>query len=101
MKDAGERLRFVTACLFRWWGNKLNKKKSASTLFGVQPMFAVLAGAGWPSAVGKGEFDVSLWDFSEQEIYLSHSRCAQWTWPPSLQSLYEQTPFTYGEVAKA
>lgn len=101
MKDAGERLRFVTACLFRWWGNKLNKEERFHIVRRAAEVRGFSSWSGLARRLGKGEYEVSLWDFSEQEIYLSHSQRAQWTWPPSLQSLYEQTPFTYGEVAKA
>jgi len=101
LRDAGERLRFLTACLFRWWGNKLNKEERYHMVRRAAEVRGFLGWGGLAQRVGKGEYEVNLWDFDEQESYLFSSQRAQSAWPPSLQGLYEQTPFTYSEVAKA
>jgi hypothetical protein len=101
LRDAGERLRFLTASLFRWWGNKLNKEERYHMVRRAADVRGFSTWSGLAQRVGKGEYEVNLWDFGEQEAYLSSSQRAQSAWPPSLQTLYEQTPFTYSEVAKA
>ena len=101
MKDAGERLRFLTACLFRWWGNKLNKEERYHIVRRAAEVRGFSSWGGLARRVGTGEYEVDLWDFREHETYLSVSTRAQWEWSPVLQSTYEQTPFAYAEIAKA
>ncbi len=101
MKDAGERLRFLTACLFRWWGNKLSKEERYHMVRRAAEVRGFSSWAGLARRVGTGEYEVDLWDFREHEAYLSPSQRTKWEWPPSLQNVYEQTPFTYTEIAKA
>jgi hypothetical protein len=101
MKDAGERLRFLTACLFRWWGNKLNKEERYHIVRRAAEVRGFSSWGGLARRVGTGEYEVDLWNFREHETYLSPSTRAQWEWSPVLQTTYEQTPFAYTEVAKA
>jgi hypothetical protein len=101
MRDAGERLRFLTACLFRWWGNKLNKEQRYHMVRRAAEVRGFSTWGGLSQRVGKGEYEVNLWNFDEQESYLSSSAREQSGWPPESKNLYEQTPFTYAEVAKA
>lgn len=101
LRDAGERLRFLTACLFRWWGNKLNKEERYHIVRRAAEVRGFSNWGGLAQRVGKGEYEVDLWDFREHETYLSPSARVQREWSPFLQSAYEQTPFAYSEVAKA
>ncbi len=101
LRDAGERLRFLTACLFRWWGNKLNKEERYHMVRRAAEIRGFSTWGGLAQRVGKGEYELNLWRFSEQEAYLSSSQRAQSARPLSLQSLYEQTPFIYSDVATA
>ncbi len=101
LRDVGERMRFLTACLFRWWGNKLNKEDRFHIVRRGGEVRGFTNWSGLAKRVGKGDYEVNLWDFLEQEQYLSHSERDQGTWPPALQSLYEQTPFSFSEMAKA
>ena len=101
MKDAGNRLRFLTACLFRWWANKLNKEERYHIVRRAAEVRGFSSWAGLARRVGMGVYEVDLWDFREHETYLSPSKRGKWEWPPILQSTYEQTPFAYSEVAKA
>ncbi len=101
LRDAGERLRFLTACLFRWWGNRLNREERYQMVRRAAEIRGFSSWAGLAQRVGKGEYEVNLWDFNEQETYLSSSPRERTTWAPLLQGRYEQTPFTYSAVAKA
>jgi hypothetical protein len=101
LRDAGERLRFLTACLFRWWGNKLNKEERYHVVRRAAEVRGFSAWGPLARRVGKGEYEVDLWDFREHETYLSLGQRARGGWPPPLQSVYEQTPFAYAEVARA
>lgn len=101
LKNAGERLRFLTACLFRWWSNKLSKEERYHMVRRASEVRGFANWNGLARRVGKGEYEVDVWDFREHEAYLSPSARAQRDWPPFLQSTYEQTPFAYSEVARA
>lgn len=100
LQDAGERLRFLAACLFRWWGNKLNKKERCHI---VRWAAKVRGFSNWEGKayVVKGEYEVDLWDFCEHETYLNPSSRSKWNWPSDLQSTYEQIPFEYADIEKA
>jgi hypothetical protein len=89
LRDAGERLRFLTACLFRWWGNRLNREERYQMVRRAAEIRGFSNWDGLARRVGKGEYEVNLWDFSEQETYLSSSHRERMRWPPLLQNLYE------------
>jgi len=101
MNDAGERLRFLTACLFRWWGNKLNKEERYHIVRRAAEVRGFSSWGGLARRVGTGDYEVNLWDFRQHETYLSASQHERKGCDPFLQSTYDQTPFTYAEVAKA
>jgi hypothetical protein len=101
MRDSGERLRFLTACLFRWWGNKLNLEERYHIVRRAAEVRGFSSWDGLARRVGKGEYEVDLWDFRQHESYLSASQHERKGWDQVLQSAYEQTPFAYAEVAKA
>jgi hypothetical protein len=101
LRDAGERLRFMTACLFRWWGNKLNKEQRYHIVRRAAEVRGFSTWGGLAQRVSKGEYQVNLWDFSDQETYLSSSDQAKSVRPLSIQSLYQQTPFIYCDVEAA
>ena len=101
MRDAGDRLLFLTACLFRWWGNKLNKEERYHIVRRAAEVRGFSNWDGLARRVGKGDYEVDLWDFRQHESFLSASQNERRTWDPYLQSTYEQTPFAYAEVAKA
>jgi hypothetical protein len=101
LRDAGERVRFLTACLLRWWGNKLNKEERYHVVRRAAEVRGFTAWGPLARRLGKGEYEVDFWDFREHETYLSLGQCARGDWPSPLQAVYEQTPFAYAEVAKA
>lgn len=101
LKDAGERLRFLAACLFRWWGNKLNIEERYQIVRRAAEVRGFSSWDGLARRLGRGEYEVDLWDFWQHEAYLSASQQEKKEWDASLQNTYEQTPFKYNEVAKA
>jgi hypothetical protein len=100
-RDAGERLRFLAGCLFRWWGNKLNKEERYHIVRRASEVRGFTSWEGLGRRVGTGEYDVDLWNFRQHESYLSASQQERAGWEPALQNLYEQTPFTFAEIERA
>ena len=101
-RDAGDRLRFLAGCLFRWWGNKLNKEERYHIVRRAAQVRGYTHWADRARWTGKGEYEVDLWDFREQEEYLADTpRERREGWYAGAQKLYEQTPFTYAEIRKA
>jgi hypothetical protein len=101
LRDAGDRLRFLAACLFRWWGNRLSREERYQVVRRATEVHGFGEWGGRARRVGTGEYEVDLWDFREQEAYLAPAERSKWDWPPHLQQLYEQTPFAYEYVAEA
>jgi hypothetical protein len=101
LSDAGERLRFLTACLFRWWGNKLNKEERYHIVRRAAEVHGFSSWDGLARRVGKGEYEVDLWDFREHEAYLAASQRERQQWDGRAQGFYEQMPFSYPEVVEA
>ncbi len=102
LRDAGERLRFIAASLFRWWGNKLSNEERYQI---VRRAAEVRGFSHWAERarwMSKGEYEVGLWDFREQEEYLAEpERRRQEGWYGWAQKVYDQTPFSYDEMAEA
>ena len=99
--DLGERLRFLAACLFRWWGNKLNIHERYRIVSRAAEVRGFSAWAQYAKRAGTGEYEVNLWNFRDHEDYLSPGERKQWSWPEDLERLYEQTPFSYSEIEVA
>lgn len=101
LRDAGERLRFIAASVFRWWSNKLSHEERYQI---IRRAAEVRGFAHWTERarrVGQGEYEVGLWDFREQEEYLAEpEQRRQEDWNGRAQRLYDQTPFTYNEIAE-
>ena len=93
LRDAGERLRFLTACLFRWWGNKLNKEERYHIVRRAAEVRGFSTWGGLAQRVGKGEYEVNLWRLPRARnipILFATRAIGRSLF---LQSLYEQTPF--------
>lgn len=101
LRDAGERLRFIAASVFRWWSNKLSHEERYQI---IRRAAEVRGFAHWTERarrVGQGEYEVGLWDFREQEEYLAEpEQRRQEDWNGRAQRLYDQTLFTYNEIAE-
>jgi hypothetical protein len=101
LRHTGERLRFLTACLFRWWSNRLNKEERYHI---VRRAEGAKGYADWPqyaSWVRKGEYEVELWDFKDHDRYLAASDGDRAQWPMPSRVLYDLTPFSYEEMTRA
>lgn len=98
--DLGERLRFLAACLFRWWGNRLSLHERYRI---VTRAAAVREFSNWARYArgGKAGYEVTLWNFEDHEDYLSPAERKRWDWRDDLVRLYEQAPFSYSDVAAA
>lgn len=101
MRDSGERLRFLAACLFRWWGNKINMEERYHIVRRAAEVRGFSNWDGLARRMGKGDYEVELWDFRQHESYLSASQQERKGWDHLLQNTYEQIPFKYAEVAEA
>jgi hypothetical protein len=99
--DLGERLRFLAACLFRWWGNRLSMHERYRIVTRAAEVRGFSDWAGYARRVGTAEYEVDLWNFEDHEDYLSPAERKRWNWPDELVRLYEQAPFSYSDVAAA
>jgi len=96
-----ERLRFLTACLFRWWGNKLNRRERYSIVSRAGEVHSFSSWARSARTLDDGSYEVNLWDFREHEQYISERERALWVWPPALERRYALAPFRLSEVLAA
>lgn len=99
--DLGERLRFLAACLFRWWGNRLSRHERYRIVTRATEVRGFSDWAQYARRVGTAEYEVKLWDFEDHENYLSPAERRRRNWPDDLVRLYEQAPFSYSDVAAA
>lgn len=101
VRDLGERLRFLAACLFRWWGTRLSRYERYRIVTRAAEVPGYSDWAAYAQRVGAAEYEVLLWNFQEHERYLSPTERKRWTWSEDQERLYEQTPFTYSDIATA
>ncbi len=101
VSDLGERLRFLAACLFRWWGNRLSLHERYRIVSRAAEVRGISDWADYARRVGTAEYEVNLWNFEDHEGYLSPAERQRWDWPDDLVRLYEQAPFSYSDVAAA
>jgi hypothetical protein len=99
--DLGERLRFLAACLFCWWGNKLRMHERFRIVTRAAEVRGFSDWARYAKRVGTAEYEVDLWNFREHADYLSPAERKRWDWPEDLERLYEQAPFSYSDIAAA
>jgi hypothetical protein len=96
-----ERLRFLTACLFRWWRNRLNQRERYSIVSRAGEVNGFSSWARSARTLDDGSYEVNLWDFREHEQYLSERERARWDWPPALERRYVSAPFRLSEFLAA
>lgn len=101
VRDLSDRLRFLAACLFRWWGGKLTMHERYRLAIRAGEVGRFSSWKQYARRVGTGKYEVRLWDFKEHEQYLSPSERENRIRRETLQRLYEQTPFSYSEIAAA
>jgi hypothetical protein len=99
--DLGERLRFLAACLFRWWGNKLSRYERYRIVARATEVRGFSSWAECAKRMGVGSYEVDLWDFREHEQYLAPRERARRDWSVDQERQYQQTPFTFSEIVGA
>ncbi len=99
--ELGDRLRFLAACLFRWWGNKLSLHERYRIVSRAAEVKGFSEWAKCAKRIGPSDYEVDLWNFRDHEDYLSPSERQRWNWPQDLQRLYEQTPFSFADITGA
>lgn len=95
-------VRFVTACLFRWWGNGLRMRERYHIVRGLSH---TVGSWGWEDAAqwtDRGEYDIDLWDWSRHERFLSSSDSEHDKWEPRWERhLFADVSVTYDQMARA
>jgi superfamily II DNA or RNA helicase len=95
-------VRFVTACLFRWWANGLQMRQRYHLIRGLSQ---TVGSAGWEDAAqwsGRGEYEINLWDWTRHERYLSSSDRERDEWEPRWEKrLFAEVSVTYGDMERA
>ncbi len=95
-------VRFVTACLFRWWGNGLQTRDRYHLVRGLSK---TVGSWGWEDAAqwaGRGEYDINLWDWARHERFLSASDRERDEWEPRWERhLFADVSVTYGGMETA
>jgi hypothetical protein len=65
--DLGERLRFLAACLFRWWGNKLSLHERFRIVTRAAEVRGFSDWARYAKHVGTAAYEVGLWNFRDHK----------------------------------
>jgi len=96
-------LRFLSACLFRWWGNRFTNYERYQI---IRRSGEVRGFGSWSEGarrVGSGEYKVELWEFDEHRAFLDASDAEQQSnrWSGSLNDPYRSVPFHHREIVEA
>jgi hypothetical protein len=94
-------VRFLTACLFRWWGIGLTREARYHVVRGL----AETAGSrDWEDAarwVARGTYEIDLWDWADHERFLAADERERADWPNWNRRLFAQVSLTYDEMRGA
>jgi hypothetical protein len=95
-------VRFVTACLFRWWRNGLQMRERYHLVRGLSQ---TAGSGGWEDAAlwaGRGEYDINLWDWARHERFLTSSDRERDEWEPRWKRhLFATVSVTYTSMETA
>ena len=95
-------VRFVTACLFRWWSNGLQMRERYHL---VQGLSDTVGSWGWEDAaqwVGRGEYEINLWDWGRHAKFLAAPDREREEWEPKWERhLFADVSVTYADMEKA
>jgi hypothetical protein len=95
-------VRFVAACLFRWWSNGLQMRERYHIVRGLSETHGSWAWADAGSWVGRGEYDIELWNWVAHERFLQASDRDRDLWDPAWErQLFNDVPVRYDEMAEA
>lgn len=82
-------IRFFTACLFRWWKSRLQKRQRAAIVRGLADQF-------------KSEDQTELWDWSRHKKYLKADDAERKKWKPdSEEKMFSGVSVTYSVMEEA
>src|SRR5262249_9229041 len=94
-------VRFLTACLFRWWGNGLQMRERYHVARGLE----AVGSSGWEDTahwVGRGEYEITLLDWTRHGRYLALADDEQALWHPRWERrLFESVSLTYDQMSDA
>ena len=94
-------IRFLTACLFRWWGIGLTKEARYHVVRGL----AETAGSrDWEDAarwVARGTYDIDLWDWTDHARFLAADERERADWPGWNRRLFAHVSLAYDDVREA
>jgi hypothetical protein len=95
-------VRFVTACLFRWWSNGLQMRERYHL---VQGLSQTVGSWGWEDSaqwVGRGEYEINLWDWGRHKRFLAAPDRDRAAWEPRWERhLFANVSVTYADMEKA
>lgn len=95
-------VRFVSACLFRWWGKGLQMRERYHIIRGLSE---TVGSGGWEDAAawaGRGEYDIDLWDWRSHERFLAASDRERESWEPRWQwRMFKDVSVTYADMQQA
>ena len=97
LRESGPKLRFLTAALFRWLGQKLPNDVRWSV---IRRAAEVRGFEDWTDRVNRGEA-AGLWDFSAHERYLSLAVDDPERLVDEERRAFEAVPFRYEEMVRA
>jgi hypothetical protein len=95
-------VRFLTACLFRWWGNGMLMRERYSLVRGIARTTG--SWAWWDRAkwVGRGEYEVDPWDWKGHESFLEANDAQRARWPdPGERRIFAEVSLDYARLARA
>ncbi len=95
-------VRFITACLFRWWGKGLQMRERYHIIRGLSET----VGSGeWDDAAawaGRSEYDIELWDWRGHERFLAATDRERENWEPRGQwRMFKEVSITYADLQQA
>jgi hypothetical protein len=94
-------VRFLTACLFRWWGIGLTKEARYHVVRGLADTSGSRDWDGAARWVARGTYEIDLWDWADHERFLAADERERADWPGWTRRLFEHVSLTYSDVKEA
>lgn len=95
-------VRFFTACLFRWWRNKLQMRDRYHVIRGLSHTNGSSAWSDSAAWVNRGEYDIELWNWTRHEAFLNASDRERDEWDSGAErKLFESISVDYETVEEA
>lgn len=92
-------VRFITACLFRWWAKGLQKRERYYVIRGLSETSGSWYWRDAAQWAGCGEYDIQLWDWAKHEQFLAAGDRERENWDPAWErNLFSEVSITYADV---